>query len=82
MLERTIVSPFSILGKTTAGKLASLQMILQTLTADALPGTGVVAAVAFLEVLFFITLHQSAFNAPVLLSLLLSRQSAAKYRGV
>jgi hypothetical protein len=76
MLERAIVRFFGITGKAATRQLATLQVILQTLTADALSGTRFVAAVAVLKVLFFVALHCSAPDAlpkPSLCSLYLSR---------
>jgi hypothetical protein len=64
MLKRTIVSSFGIPWKTAARQLAALQMILQTLTADAFSGTWFVAAIALLKVCFLLALHRSAPNAP------------------
>jgi len=60
MLKGPIVSSLSIPWKTTTGQLAALDVILQALTTDALSGTWVVAAVAFLQILFFFALHSPA----------------------
>jgi hypothetical protein len=60
MLKRAIVCFFGITGKATPRHLATLQVILQTLTADALSSTRFVAAVAFLKILFSLALHHSA----------------------
>jgi hypothetical protein len=60
MFKGPIVGPLSIPWKTTTGQLAALDVILQALTANALSGTWVVAAVAFLQIPLFVALHSPA----------------------
>jgi len=60
VLERPVISSFGISRKATAWELASLQVILQTFTAEAFSGARFVAAVAALKVLFFLALHHFA----------------------
>ena len=62
MFERTIVSSFGISGKTTAGELTALQVILQALTTEAFSGTRFVAAIALLQIFFLLALHRPALN--------------------
>ena len=74
MIEGPIISSFGLPWKTTAWQLAPLQVILQALTADALSGAGIVAAIALLKIFFFFALHQPAPNEP-LVTFLFSRQN-------
>ena len=60
MIEGAIVTPFSIPWKTTARQLTAPYVILQALTADAFSGARIVAAVAFLKILFLVALHSRA----------------------
>jgi hypothetical protein len=83
ILKRTIVSSFGIPWKTAARQLAVLQMILQTLAADAFSGTRFVAAVALLKIFFLLALHRSAPNTaqtPSLTSLQASLQRSLECR--
>jgi hypothetical protein len=57
MLERAVVGPFGVLGKTAGGELPALQVILKALAADALPGAGFIAAIAVLQILVFFAFH-------------------------
>ncbi len=57
MFKGTVVGPLGVLREATAGKLTTLEMILEAITADALSRTGIVAAIALLEVLVLLAVH-------------------------
>jgi len=57
MLEGTVVGPLGVFGKTAGGELPALQMILQALAANPLPGAGFIAAIAALQVLVLFAFH-------------------------
>lgn len=71
MLEGTVLSLLGVPREATAGKLTTLEVILEAVTADALSRTGIVAAIALLQVLFLLAVHafplMGRFSLPVAL---------------
>jgi hypothetical protein len=57
MLEGTIIGPLGILGKAAPRKLSAVQVIADTVTAEALFGAAGVGASAILQVLLFFAFH-------------------------
>jgi hypothetical protein len=57
MLERAIIGSLRIVGKATSRELPRLEMMGNTLTANSLSWTRVIAAVAALHVFLFLTFH-------------------------
>jgi len=57
MLKRSIESPFRIIRETTCGELSASEMIAYTFTTDTFSRTGLVTAIAKIQILFFFTFH-------------------------
>jgi hypothetical protein len=59
MLKGPVVRFFGTFRETASWKLTAFQMIADAFTADAFFGTGFIAAIATIEVLFFFALHRN-----------------------
>ena len=57
MLKGPVIGFFRPGGKSAGGKLPGPKVIGNTVTADTLAGTGFIAAIAALKILFFFTFH-------------------------
>jgi hypothetical protein len=56
--EAAVISAFGLFREAAAGKLFALEVILQTLTADALSRTAGITATAKIHVFIFFTFHK------------------------
>jgi hypothetical protein len=57
MLERAVIGPLGVLGKTAGGELPASEVVLQAFAADSLFGAGLIAAIAPLKVLVLLAFH-------------------------
>ena len=58
MFEGSVPGFFSICRKAASGQLPAFQMVTDAFTANALAGTGIIAAIAGRKVFFFLALHK------------------------
>jgi hypothetical protein len=59
MLEGPVIGAFRICRKKAGGYFPAFQMITNAITAHSLFGTGVIAAIAVLQILFLLTIHKN-----------------------
>ena len=62
MLKGSVVRALGVPRKATGGKLPALEMITQAFAANPLSGTGLITAIALLQMLFFFTLHRNSLE--------------------
>jgi hypothetical protein len=58
MFKGPVPGFFGLIGKTTSGQLAALQVVSQAFTADSLAGTGIICAVTAIHIFFFAAFHR------------------------